>query len=148
VCNPDCSPDPLVPGQMGPVTDLAVMGFGAGAFLMGQIGPKMILSEGVAKIFYIVGVIFLVLVTAMAQFYKNQPKGWLPVGVIPQTRKKRFSCGFVLRSPKRQRHPSGDCSGVCFFYKYLCGHWTHISAFTFGPGYLDKDLGRSGGHWL
>jgi hypothetical protein len=30
------------------------------------------------------------------------------------------------------------------FSKYRCGLWTHISAFTFGSGYLDKDLGRSG----
>jgi len=100
---------------MAPVTGLAVMGFGAGTFFMGQIAPKMILSVGVAKIFYIFGIIFLVLITAMVQFYKNLPKGWLPVGVIAQSRKKRFSCGFFLRSPKRQRRPSGGCSGVCFF---------------------------------
>ena len=80
------------PDKRGLVTGLAVMGFGAGAFFMGQIAPFMILafkkvdaagavtSSGVAMTWYIWGVIFLVLVTGAAQFYKNPPQGWLPAG--------------------------------------------------------------------
>jgi OFA family oxalate/formate antiporter-like MFS transporter len=86
------------PDKRGLVTGLAVMGFGAGAFFMGQIAPAMIakfkvvetaggaekiISSGVAMTWYIWGVIFLVLVTGAAQFYKNPPKGWLPVGFKP-----------------------------------------------------------------
>jgi len=80
------------PDKRGLVTGLAVMGFGAGAFFMGRIAPEMIngfqvkgaagalVSSGVAKTFYIWGAIFLVLVTAAAQLYKNPPTGWLPAG--------------------------------------------------------------------
>ena len=83
------------PDKRGLVTGLAVMGFGAGAFFMGQIAPAMILkfyvvdaagavtSSGVANTFYIWGVIFLILVTGAAQMYKNPPQGWLPAGFTP-----------------------------------------------------------------
>ncbi len=86
------------PDRRGLVTGLAVMGFGAGAFFMGQIAPAMIAnfkviavvdgvekvtSSGVANTFYIWGVIFLVLVTGAAQMYKNPPQGWLPAGFTP-----------------------------------------------------------------
>jgi len=75
------------PDKRGLVTGLAVMGFGAGAFFMGKIAPAMVISMGVAKTFYIWGVIFLVLVTASAQMYKNPPKGWLPAGFKPSAAK-------------------------------------------------------------
>jgi OFA family oxalate/formate antiporter-like MFS transporter len=71
------------PDKRGLVTGLAVMGFGFGAFFMGKIAPAMVNSMGVASTFYILGVIFLILVTAAAQFYKNPPKGWLPAGFTP-----------------------------------------------------------------
>jgi OFA family oxalate/formate antiporter-like MFS transporter len=78
------------PDKRGLVTGLAVMGFGFGAFFMGQIAPKMITAfkggmtpSGVAQTFYIWGVIFLVLVTGAAQLFKNPPAGWLPAGFKP-----------------------------------------------------------------
>jgi OFA family oxalate/formate antiporter-like MFS transporter len=73
------------PDKRGLVTGLAVMGFGGGAFFMGKIAPPMVISMGVAQTFYIWGVIFLVLVTASAQLFKNPPKGWLPAGFTPKT---------------------------------------------------------------
>jgi len=72
------------PDKRGLVTGLAVMGFGLGAFFMGKIAPAMVISMGVANTFYIWGVIFLVLVTAAAQVYKNPPAGWLPAGFSPK----------------------------------------------------------------
>jgi len=72
------------PDKRGLVTGLAVMGFGGGAFFMGKIAPPMVISMGVANTFYIWGVIFLVLVTASAQLFKNPPKGWLPAGFTPK----------------------------------------------------------------
>ena len=83
------------PDKRGLVTGLAVMGFGAGAFFMGQIAPKMIASfkvidpagkitsSGVANTWYIWGIIFIILVTGAAQLFKNPPKGWLPAGFKP-----------------------------------------------------------------
>jgi len=82
------------PDKRGLVTGLAVMGFGLGAFFMGQMGPAMInsfqvidetgkvLQSGVASTFYIWGVIFLILVTGAAQLYKNPPQGWVPAGFV------------------------------------------------------------------
>ena len=78
------------PDKRGLVTGLAVMGFGFGAFFMGQIAPKMIIAykggltaSGVAMTFYIWGIIFLILVIAAAQLFKNPPQGWLPAGFTP-----------------------------------------------------------------
>ncbi len=71
------------PDKRGLVTGLAVMGFGLGAFFIGKIVPGMIAAIGVASTFYILGIIFLVLVTGSAQFYKNPPQGWLPAGFKP-----------------------------------------------------------------
>jgi OFA family oxalate/formate antiporter-like MFS transporter len=74
------------PDKRGLITGLAVMGFGAGAFIMGLIAPGMVNNIGVAKTFYFWGFIFLILVTATAQLYKNPPKGWLPAGwTVPAT---------------------------------------------------------------
>jgi MFS transporter, OFA family, oxalate/formate antiporter len=73
------------PDKRGLITGLAVMGFGAGAFFMGKIAPGMVNDMGVANTFYIWGVIFLIVVTGSAQFYKNPPKGWLPAGFTPST---------------------------------------------------------------
>jgi OFA family oxalate/formate antiporter-like MFS transporter len=75
------------PDKRGLVSGLAVMGFGAGAFFMGQIAPKMVITLGLAQTFYIWGAIFLVVVTAAAQLYKNPPAGWLPAGFKPQAAK-------------------------------------------------------------
>jgi len=75
------------PDKRGLVTGLAVMGFGMGAFFMGKIAPDMINSMGMANTFYIWGAIFLVLVTASAQLFKNPPAGWLPSGFTPSAAK-------------------------------------------------------------
>jgi OFA family oxalate/formate antiporter-like MFS transporter len=73
------------PDKRGLVAGLAVMGFGAGGFFMAVIVPGMVHSVGIANTFYIWGVIFLVIITAAAQFYNDPPKDWLPVGFIPAT---------------------------------------------------------------
>lgn len=72
------------PDKRGLVTGLAVMGFGAGAFFMGQIAPAMINQIGIARTWFIFGAVFLVLTVAMAQFFKNPPPGWLPQGFVPK----------------------------------------------------------------
>jgi len=104
------------PDKRGLVTGLAVMGFGAGAFFMGQIAPGMILSfkvvdatgkvvsSGVSQTFYIWGFIFLILVTGSAQFYKNPPAGWLPAGFTPPATSVSaagsFMFGEAVRTPQ------------------------------------------------
>lgn len=102
------------PDKRGLVTGLAVMGFGAGAFFIGNLAPGMIASfgastdipdaRGVAITFYILGVIFLVLVTGSARLLENPPAGWLPPGCAPSARTMpaavSFSFGEALRTPQ------------------------------------------------
>ncbi len=92
------------PDKRGLVTGLAVMGFGAGAFFMGLIAPDMVTSMGVAKTFYIWGVIFLVLVTGSAQMFKNPPKGWVPAGFTPAATSvsaaDSFQFGEAVKTPQ------------------------------------------------
>jgi OFA family oxalate/formate antiporter-like MFS transporter len=89
------------PDKRGLVTGLAVMGFGFGAFFMGKIAPAMVNSMGVASTFYIFGVIFLILVTAAAQFYKNPPKGWLPAGFTPPKTAASAAQSFTFDEAKK-----------------------------------------------
>jgi len=72
------------PDKRGLVTGLAVMGFGAGAFFMGQVAPVMINQFSIARTWLVLGVVFLILTVAMAQFFKNPPQGWLPQGFAPK----------------------------------------------------------------
>jgi OFA family oxalate/formate antiporter-like MFS transporter len=104
------------PDKRGLVTGLAVMGFGAGAFFMGQLAPIMInsfktvgdggaaTSSGVSLTFYIWGAIFLVLVPAAAQLFKNPPQGWLPAGFTPSAKTTSaadsLNLGQALRTPQ------------------------------------------------
>lgn len=66
------------PDKRGLVTGLAVMGFGAGAFIMGLIAPRNIASWGIANTFYLWGLIFLILIVISAQLFSNPPSGWQP----------------------------------------------------------------------
>lgn len=96
------------PDKRGLVTGLAVMGFGLGAFFMGQIAPAMIgsfkevdaagkvISSGVSTTWYIWGIVFLILVTGSAQFYKNPPAGWLPKGFTPAASSVSASSSFMF----------------------------------------------------
>ncbi|HRR68236.1 MAG TPA: OFA family MFS transporter, partial [Desulfomonilia bacterium] len=103
------------PDKRGLVTGLAVMGFGAGAFFMGQIAPHMIfafrevdaagqvIASGVAKTWYIWGVIFLILVTGSAQLFKNPPQGWLPAGFKPAATTVSAADSFTLGEALKRR---------------------------------------------
>ncbi|MDD5308306.1 MAG: OFA family MFS transporter [Deltaproteobacteria bacterium] len=102
------------PDKRGLVTGLAVMGFGLGAFFIGKLVPDMIAgfsldaakpdAQGVATTFYILGGVFLVLVVASAQFFKNPPAGWLPAGFTPSAKTTSaadsFSIGEAVRTPQ------------------------------------------------
>ena len=89
------------PDKRGLVTGLAVMGFGFGAFFMGKIAPGMVNGMGVATTFYILGIVFLILVTAAAQFYKNPPKGWLPAGFTPSASTASAAQSFTFDEAKK-----------------------------------------------
>ncbi len=71
------------PDKRGLVTGLAVMGYGLGSFVMGNIGPALILSLGVARVFFLWGGVSLLLVTGAVLFLRNPPPGWTPAGTGP-----------------------------------------------------------------
>lgn len=72
------------PDKRGLITGLAVMGFGFGAFFMTVFSPKLISAIGISTTFYILGLIFLVLVTLSACLFINPPAGYKPEGWEPK----------------------------------------------------------------
>jgi len=64
------------PDKRGLVTGLAVMGYGFGSFLMGNIGPRLILRAGVVQTFLIWGLVSLLVVLCAALCMHNPPAGW------------------------------------------------------------------------
>ncbi|MHB0875025.1 MAG: L-lactate MFS transporter [Anaerolineae bacterium] len=69
------------PDKRGLITGLAVMGFGLGAAIMGQVAPLLIPEIGVAATFYLFGVLFLVVLLVVAQRLVNPPAGYAPPGM-------------------------------------------------------------------
>ncbi len=64
------------PDKKGFITGLAVMGFGLGAAIVGQIGPILINKIGIANTFYIEGGIFIVGLLIAAQLLVNPPASY------------------------------------------------------------------------
>jgi len=73
------------PERRGLMTGIAVCGYGFGAMIMSPIAAKAIIAEGVSWTFVALGVVYLIVVAAMAQFYANPPQGWRPAGWEPRT---------------------------------------------------------------
>ena len=73
------------PDRRGLMTGIAVMGYGAGALVMSPIAAREIIAAGLPATFVTFGLVYLVLVVAMAQFYCNPPAGWRPAGWQPNT---------------------------------------------------------------
>lgn len=71
------------PDKRGLVTGLAVMGYGLGSFVMGNVGPFLILSLGVARVFFLWGAVSLLLVSGAVLFLHSPPSGWAPAGTGP-----------------------------------------------------------------
>lgn len=68
------------PDKRGLVTGLAVMGYGFGSFVMGNIGPSLIIKSGLASTFFIWGAFSLILVLCAVAVLRNPPESWEPAG--------------------------------------------------------------------
>ncbi|MFZ0816214.1 MAG: OFA family MFS transporter [Candidatus Sulfotelmatobacter sp.] len=73
------------PERRGLMTGVAVCGYGAGALVMSPIAARLIIAHSVSYTFVVLGVVYLILVTASAQFYANPPQGWKPAGWVPSS---------------------------------------------------------------
>lgn len=65
------------PDRRGLVTGLAVMGYGFGSFIMGNLAPRAILDSGLEKTFTLWGLISIILVPSGILLIKNPPSGWM-----------------------------------------------------------------------
>jgi len=73
------------PDKRGFITGLAVMGFGFGAAIMGQIAPLIIPGLGVANTFFLFGVVFLGLLLWASRGLENPPAHWVPPAAATPT---------------------------------------------------------------
>ena len=71
------------PDRRGLMTGIAVCGYGAGALVMSPFAAREIVRFGIPATFATLGVVYLILVVASAQFYANPPEGWRPAGWQP-----------------------------------------------------------------
>jgi OFA family oxalate/formate antiporter-like MFS transporter len=71
------------PDKRGMITGLAVTGFGAGALITAPIATRLIAAVGPTQTFAILGIAYLVAVTAAASFMQNPPDGYRPTGWTP-----------------------------------------------------------------
>jgi OFA family oxalate/formate antiporter-like MFS transporter len=87
------------PDRRGFITGIAVAGFGAGALVTAPIAERLIEGVGLFETFAILGVLYLIVVTAAASTLSNPPEGWKPEGWEPDTtaRSDRSGMEFDLR---------------------------------------------------
>jgi len=71
------------PDKRGLASGITVSGFGFGAFVFTPLARKLIVAVGVMKAFKILGVLFLIIVVALAQLLKDPPPNWKPEGWEP-----------------------------------------------------------------
>jgi MFS transporter, OFA family, oxalate/formate antiporter len=73
------------PDRRGLVTGLAVCGFGGGALITAPVATQLIATKGIGvyTTFIILGIAYLIMVIAAAQFYANPPAGYRPAGWTP-----------------------------------------------------------------
>lgn len=82
------------PDRRGLMTGVAVAGYGAGALIMSPIAARTIVSLGIPATFAILGIAYLILVVAAAQYYANPPQGYRPAGWEPTSAVSRAATTF------------------------------------------------------
>lgn len=94
------------PDRRGFITGLAVAGFGGGALITGPVAAALIKSVGVERTFIYLGIAYLVIVVAAAQFFRRAPDGFAPAGWTPSEKlqavrsAREYTLPEALRSPR------------------------------------------------
>ncbi len=73
------------PDRRGMATGMAIMGFGAGAFLAGYLNAYLIDHIGVANTLFALGVVYFVIMNIGARIIRRPAPGWQPKGWVPRT---------------------------------------------------------------
>jgi MFS family permease len=71
------------PDRRGMATGMAIMGFGAGAFLAGYLNVYFMNQLGVAKTVIALGVAYFIIMMVGAAIIRRPPAGWKPQGWTP-----------------------------------------------------------------
>lgn len=87
------------PDMRGLMTGVAVCGYGFGALIMSPFAAWEMSRAGIPATFYTLGIVYLIVVFATAQFYANPPEGWRPAGWAPHSAVAReaTSYNFTVR---------------------------------------------------
>jgi OFA family oxalate/formate antiporter-like MFS transporter len=79
------------------ITGIAVAGFGSGALIAAPLATRLIGQVGALKTFAILGVVYLIAVTAAGLFMQNPPDGYRPPGWTPPPgQQPRAAKGYTL----------------------------------------------------
>ena len=108
------------PERRGLMTGVAVCGYGFGAAVMSPWAAWEIIHYSVSTTFWTLGVIYLVVVVAAAQFYANPPQGWRPSGWEPRTS--------VARAASAVDFSVGEALGTWQFYLLFLLLFLNVSA--------------------
>src|SRR5216684_1172908 len=108
------------PDRRGLMTGIAVCGYGFGAAVMSPFAAWEIIHYSVAATFWTLGIVYLVVVVAAAQFYANPPQGWRPAGWEPRTA--------VAKSASTVDFTVGEALGAWQFYLLFLLLFLNVSA--------------------
>src|SRR5580658_7294560 len=78
------------PDRRGMATGMAIMGFGAGAFLAGYLNVYFMNQLGVAKTVIALGVAYFIIMMVGASVIRRPPAGWKPQGWTPPVKAKKM----------------------------------------------------------
>ena len=80
------------PDRRGMATGMAIMGFGAGAFLAGYLNVYFMdtLGLGVAKTIIALGAAYFIIMMIGAAIIRRPPAGWKPAGWTPSTKAQKM----------------------------------------------------------
>jgi MFS family permease len=71
------------PDRRGMATGMAIMGFGAGAFVAGKLNVILMDRMGIAKTVLMMGAIYFAVMLMGARILRRPPEGWKPEGWTP-----------------------------------------------------------------
>lgn len=99
------------PDRRGLATGLAIMGFGFGALLASSLIQFLITHFGISTTFFVLGVGYLVIMMASAQYLEPPPEGWEPEGFS-----ESMASGKVKKTEDLAQLNSIEALGTLRFY--------------------------------